>query len=219
MIDVDIEQRLGAFDLDVAFRDRGADRRRSSDARASGKTSWSTRSPARRPASRSRHRQRRDAVRQCARHRPRRRNGVASATCSRTICSFRTWTSNRTCCMAIAARRLERASSSQRRSSTCSDSRRCSIAAAMRSPAASGSAWRSAARCWRSRACCSWTSRSHRSTRAPQARCCATSSSCATSSAMPIVYVSHSVEEVTRLADTLVLLADGKAVARAASTR
>ena len=36
---------------------------------------------------------------------------------------------------------------------------------------------------------------------------------------IPIVYVSHSVAEITRLADTVVLLSDGKTLAVGESTR
>ena len=36
---------------------------------------------------------------------------------------------------------------------------------------------------------------------------------------IPIVYVSHSVAEITRLADTVVILSDGKALAGVRSTK
>ena len=78
--------------------------------------------------------------------------------------------------------------------------------------AARSSASRSAARCSPSRASCCSTSRSPRSTSRAGWRSSTTSSACATSSRFPIVYVSHSVAEITRLADTLVVLSAGECV-------
>ena len=56
----------------------------------------------------------------------------------------------------------------------------CSTAVPASFPAASASASRSAARCCRSRACCCWTSRWDRSTRAARSRSCPTWCGCAT---------------------------------------
>ena len=52
-----------------------------------------------------------------------------------------------------------------------------------------------------------------RSTPRARARCSTTSSACATSSRIPIFYVSHAIDEVVRLADTMAVMSDGKVVA------
>ena len=105
------------------------------------------------------------------------------------------------------------ASSRKRASSSFWAWVRCCSESPGRFRAERSNGWPSAAPCSRNRASCSWTSLWRRSTIPARPRSSTTSNACAMNSAIPIVYVSHSVAEISRLADTVVVLSDGKCIA------
>jgi molybdate transport system ATP-binding protein len=203
MIDVDIEQRLGAFELKVAFRAEapivGLFGRS-----GSGKTSVVNALAGTNRPQRGRIVINGEAVRQRSQHRP----STGQETPRLRIpgrATFPHWTSNPTA-VRTAPSAVRRASSIQRMSYDClGPTRRLSIAG----QASGGENSVAIGRAARATAPLLMTSRSPRSTCAPDRL--PPSSSCATicifrsSSATP--------GEITRLADTVVLLADGKALA------
>ena len=93
----------------------------------------------------------------------------------------------------------------RRASPTCSISAICSTAVPASSPAANASASRSAARCCRSRACCCWTSRWDRSTRAARSEILPYLVRLR-DEGIPMVYVSHDAAELRQLATQIVML-------------
>ena len=82
-----------------------------------------------------------------------------------------------------------------------------------RSRAASSSASRSRARCSRARASCSWTSRCPRSTSRASSEIVPHIEKLPRTFGVPVLYVTHNVDEVARLATDVVLLAAGRIVA------
>ena len=69
------------------------------------------------------------------------------------------------------------------------------------------------ARSWRSRSCCSWTSRWPRSTCPRKAQVIDYIERLRDEIGVPIVFVSHAVDEVARLAGTIVVMAGGRVAA------
>ena len=213
MIDVDIEQQLGAFHLAVKF---------SADApivglfgrSGAGKTSVinaiaGITTPARG------HIRINDVCLfdACEGHRSCRPKNVGSAMSSRTRCCSRTWTWRRTCCTGSGCARLRIASSTRRGWSSCWASEHCCTASPRCCRVERSSGWPSAARLL------------------AQPRILLMDEPLASLDiprkseildyverlrdelAIPIVYVSHSVAEISRVADTVVVLSEGKCVA------
>ena len=184
MIDVDIEQQLG--DFRPARRGSPPTRRSSacSAARASGKSSVINAIAGVTQARRGHDpHQRCHAVRLRAADRPAAGGTSRSATCSRTRCCFRTWTSKRICSTASGCARRPIASSSERASSML-----LGLGALLRRKPGDAVGRRKATGRHRPRAArpaahpAAWTSRSPRSTCRARPRSSTTSSACATSS-------------------------------------
>ena len=214
MIDVDVEQRLGGL---RARRARSPPTRRSSAcsaARARARPRSSTRSPASRsPSAAASSIDGATLFDSAQRHRP-----AAAAAARRLRVPGRAAVPAPDGRSESALRpAAARADGALHRAGAVIEllglARAAATAARRRSRAARSSASRSAARCSRSRASCCSTSRSPRSTSPRKTEILDYIERLRDELRIPIVYVSHSVAEITRLADTLVVLSDGKCVA------